>query len=186
MKFIDDFKNKAGAKKIQKDIKAQSKNRVVNICNLNQAKTLGVIYDVNNESDYIKIIKLVKYLKGEFGLRKVKVISFYAEKEEPNFMQSKLEFDFFTKKDLSWKMIPTSTVVDNFTKEKFDILIDFTEKYVTPLRHVLVQSKSAFKVGRFSKPNEPFYDLMIEEKDPSDFEAFVNHLVQYLTMINPA
>ncbi len=184
MGFLDDIKSKAGWRVIKKELKRSSAVRQATICNLNDANSVAILYKVKEEEDYKKIMKFVKYLKGEFGIRTVKVLGYFDDKDEPFFLQSKLEFDFFTRKELSWNGIPTSTTVDNFVQEKYDVLIDFMDYVNIPLRYVLLKSQAKLKVGRFSDDNEPFYDVMINDAKEFDFEEYANQVVHYLTMFN--
>ena len=110
-------------------------------------------------------------------------LGFIDEKDLPSDYQSKLEFDFFTRKDLSKFYKPSGITVKNFSGEDYDILIDLTNETIIPLRYILNWSRAKFKVGLYSKENEPFFDLMIkmEKFNMVDFIDQVNH---YLKIIN--
>jgi hypothetical protein len=110
-------------------------------------------------------------------------LGFIDEKELPADYQSKLEFDFFTRKDLSRFYKPGGNTVKNFIQEDYDILIDLTSEEVIPLRYILNYSRARFKVGFYSEENQPYYDLMINMKKYNmiDFIDQVNH---YLKIIN--
>ena len=183
MQAIDNIKVKAGRLLLKKEIKKSSKRNTV-VCNLNTASSVALLMNISEEPDMRKITKFEKFLKAEFGIKKVFALGYYDnKKEEPNFLRSSISFDCLQRKDLSWNGVPSGNAYENFISEKYDILIDLTSYYNVPLRFVLLRSNAKFKVGRFSEESAPYYDMMIDSKD-GDFEEFANQLVHYLTMIN--
>lgn len=182
MQLIENIKDYLGKAKLNSLIKRPTK-RQVSFCNLNNAKTIGILHAIENESDYKRLINFIRELKGEYGIRTVKSLVFYGEKEEPFFLQPKLSFDFFLPSDLNWKREPLKPVCTNFIQENFDILIDLTEEFQIPLRNLLLQSQAKFKVGRYSKENQNYYDFMINSEH-SNFSEFTREIIRYLTIIN--
>ena len=100
------------------------------------------------------IIGLIKYLKGEFGIRNVKALAYYPKKDNPHFLQSRLGFDFFNMKDINWFCLPNTVTTRNFINENYDILLDVTDGEFIPQKFILHYSNSALKVGTFSKINK--------------------------------
>ncbi len=181
VKFIDDIRSKAGRKALDK--KAKNQSRKVETCNIKDAKSVGLLYVVNEKTDYLKVQKFAKFIKGEYGTRKVHILGYWdGKKDEPDYLQSTATFNYFTKNDLNWKGFPESGVVDNFVNEKFDIIIDLNDYYNIPLRFILLQSDARFKIGRYSEENELFFDMMFAS-DHDDFEAYTKVLIKYLLMI---
>ena len=181
MKLIENIKDYFGIKKLNSLLAKSNRNAL--FCNLNKANSVGLITSIKNEEDYQKLITFVKYLKGDIGVRNVKAIAFYSEKDEPYFLQSKLSFDYFTSEEVSWNRDPIKDTCISFIKEDFDILIDLTDEFIIPLRSILVQSKAGFKVGKYSVENEPYYDFMIDSEH-NNFSQFTKEAVRYLTIIN--
>lgn len=185
MRVIEQIKENFAKRKLNK-LTAIKSNRTIKTSNFQQAENVGIIYQTKDENDYKKVIKLINYLKGEFGIRNVKAIVYYPVKEDPQFLLSKVSLSFFTKKDINFSLQPNSIEVTNFIKEPFDILIDLTANNITPLKYITLQSKAHLKIGRYKEENEPYYDVMISEKVDNDFEEFVNHIVQYLSLLKNA
>lgn len=181
MSFIEDIKIKAGQKHLDK--KAKNQSRKVVVCNIADAKSIGLLYNVAEKTDFLQAQKFAKYIKGEFGTRKVHILGYWdGKKDEPDYLQSTASFDYFTRNDLSWKGLPEGGVIDNFVNEKFDIIIDLNNYYSVPLRFILLESNATFKVGRYSEENEMFFDMMLaSEKD--DFDSYTKTLIKYLLMI---
>lgn len=179
--MFEGIKRKIAANKLKREFK--NLKRVGKVKNLDEALSVGIIYRLDREDTYHLVKKYVKFLKEQEGIKKIMALGFIDEKELPADYQSKLEFDFFTRKDLSRFYKPGGTTVKNFINDDFDILIDLTNEQVIPLRYILNYSKAKFKVGNYSEENEPFYDLMINMKKYNmvDFIDQVNH---YLKIIN--
>jgi hypothetical protein len=184
MKVVDSIRIQAGKRALKKEL-ASNQNRVAKVCNLAEAKSIGLLYKVESQEDYNHLRKFAKYIKGEFGTKRVFMMGYWDDaKENPDFLQTKVDFEFFTKKELNWAGIPRGGNIDNFLSESFDVLIDMNSYFNVPLRYLAAKSSARLKVGRFSKENEPYFDIMIGD-NKMDFENYCNELVKYLTMIKP-
>ena len=65
-----------GKKVLSKQLK-KHKKRKVKSCNINEANSFGILCVVKDEEGYKKVVKLIKYLKNEFGIRNIKALAFY-------------------------------------------------------------------------------------------------------------
>jgi hypothetical protein len=179
--MFEGLKRKIALNKLKREFK--NLKRVGKVKNLDDALSVGIIYHLDREDTYHLVKKYVRFLKEQEGIKKIMALAFIDAKEMPPEYQSKLEFDFFTRKDLSRFYKPGGTTVKNFIGEDYDILIDLTHEINIPLRYILNYSRAKFKVGYYSEANEPFYDLMINMKKYNmiDYIDQVNH---YLKIIN--
>ena len=183
MQAIDKIKIKAGRLILSRELK-NSEHRNPVVCNLNNASSVALLMNISDETDMRKITKFEKFLRAEFGIKKVFILGYSDnKKEDPDFLRSSISFDYLQRKDLSWNGIPSGPVYENFVAERFDILIDMTNYFNVPLRFVLLRSKAKFKTGIFSEESKPYFDMMIAF-DKDDFEEYANQLVHYLTIIN--
>ncbi len=182
MQFLENIKDYFGNARLT-SLLAKQNNRKVIFCNLNQAKSIGLIYELKDESDQKRLLNFIKVLKGDFGVRNVKSLAFYNEKEEEFFLQSKLSFNYFLASDLNWRREPLKNECKTFADEQFDILIDLTDEFSIPLRSILLSSNAKFKVGKFNEINQSYYDFMIES-ETLNFNQFKEEIIRYLTMIN--
>ncbi len=182
MSIIDEIRIKAGRLSLKKELNNIAARKVVTT-SLDAANSIALLYKIHTEEDYKKVNKFMKYLKSEFGMKRLFFLAYWDDaKKEPDFLQTRLDFDFFSKKDLNWKGIPAGGNIENFLSEKFDILIDLNNYYNVPLRYLILKSSARMKVGRYSLENEPFFDLMLANNE-TDFEEYCNQLVKYLSMI---
>src|SRR5450432_876212 len=83
-----------------------------------RAKTIGILYDSTNERNYELVKSYVKRMRDEFK-KDVLALGYYNDKELPQMRYSKLGLDFFTKKNLNWRMKPTHPMVSKFINADF-------------------------------------------------------------------
>ena len=158
------------------------KNKTPNKFSFDNAKTIAILFDSTDKSDYELMKKYVSYLR-EYH-KKVKVIGFYNVKEVPDFAYSKLEYDFFSIKSLNLIGKPKPLFVEQFIEEEFDLLIDLNLNNRFPLKYISSLSKAQFKVGNYSKKNTSMYDLMIDISKTPNLKYFMQQVDVYLAMIN--
>ncbi|MDG1237455.1 MAG: hypothetical protein P8N69_00935 [Flavobacteriales bacterium] len=176
------FKLFLGSKVLERRLKIKN-TRNVQSCNIEDAKSMGMLCVIKNENDYESTVQIIKLIKAEYKIPNIKILAFYPLKNDPEFLKSRLGLDFFTIYDLNYYSLPKKNVVKKFMSQRFDILLDLTENVTIPLRLVLLLSKSPFKIGSFSEDKKPYYDLMIET-DPKDYLQYVKHVINYLKIFN--
>lgn len=181
---MDNIRIRAGKRILKKEMAATA-SRKIKVRNIAQANSIAILYKIKDEEDYKNLQKFIKYIKSEFGTKRIYGVGYWDDpKNDPQFMQSKLDFDYFSKKDLNWFGIPAGGKIDNFLNEHFDLLIDLNNYYNVPLRYLIIKCHADLKVGRYSKENEAFFDVLIGN-NKMDFESFGNELIKYLGMLNP-
>jgi hypothetical protein len=161
---------------------ANEKKRKPIAVGIDQAKSIGIIFDASEKENLEIIKKYVSSLKEE--KKKVQVLGYYNLKELPFELNSKLDYDYFSKKDVNWHLKPNNAVITNFANEPFDILLNLTTDIVLPIQYVFVMSKANFKIGRASAKHLPFYDLSIEAKEESGLKQLIDIFTKYLKMIH--
>ncbi len=94
MQFIENFKQKVGKWVFQRELKTNK--RIKEVCNLHNAKSIGILYDATSELQ-IKIVKpFVSYF---FDLKKdVKALGYVNSKHLSFHHTPKLQYDFFYQK----------------------------------------------------------------------------------------
>ena len=70
MQAIDNIKIKAGRLVLNREVKKNANRKPV-VCNLNNASSVDLLMNISDESDMRKITKFEKFLKAEFGIKKV-------------------------------------------------------------------------------------------------------------------
>jgi hypothetical protein len=161
---------------------AAEKKRKPKSFGLDQANSIGIIFDASEKGNLEIVKKFVSSLKDE--KKKVRVLGYYNLKELPFELNSKLDYDYFSKKDINWHLKPGNSIVTNFANEPFDILLNLSVEQVLPIQYVFVMSKANFKVGRAKGKHVPFYDLSIEVNEDAGLKQLIDIFTKYLRMIH--
>jgi hypothetical protein len=179
MQFIEDFKQKVGKWVFQRELKTNKRTKEV--CNLDNAQSIGILYDATSE-EQIKIIKpFVSYF---FDLKKdVKALGYVNSKQLSFHHTPKLQYDFFYQKDLNWYYKPQNYIIDNFVKKEYDILINLCDSSIIPIKYLVASSIAHFKIG-IHEENYEIYDLMISLKDDKSMEKLMHEIKHYINLIN--
>jgi effector-binding domain-containing protein len=180
MGLIANIKNAFGNYFLKREMGGLVRDR--SILSLEDAKTIGIIFEASNKEEFELVRKYVLYLREL--KKKVKAIGYFSEGPTPETATSKLEFDFFSKKDLSWYNKPSDKFVSNFIKEDYDILIDLNIHNHFALRYIAGISKARFKVGRHQEGDDYIYDLMLESTNGKGLKFFLRQVDTYLGMLN--
>ncbi|MBL7884451.1 MAG: hypothetical protein JNL69_10315, partial [Bacteroidia bacterium] len=110
--------------------------------NFSEIRNVGILFDSSNPEDFELVKRYVVYLREH--TKKVKVIGFFSSKNIPSLTYSKLEYDFFSLKELNWLGKPTSNIIDNFINEEYDLLIDLNIHDHFALKYIASLSKAKF------------------------------------------
>ena len=179
MQFIEDFKQKVGKWVFQRELKINKRSKAV--CNLEDANSIGILYDATSE-EQIKMVKpFVSYF---FDLKKdVKALGYVNSKQLSFHHTPKLQYDFFYQKDLNWYYKPQNYIIDNFVKKEYDILINLCDSSIIPIKYLVASSIAHFKIG-IHEQNYEIYDLMISLKDDKSMEKLMHEIKHYINLIN--
>ena len=179
MQFIEDFKQKVGKWVFQRELKTNKRTKEV--CNLDNAQSIGILYDATSE-EQIKMVKpFVSYF---FDLKKdVKALGYVNSKQLSFHHTPKLQYDFFYQKDLNWYYKPQNYIIDNFVKKEYDILINLCDSSIIPIKYLVASSIAHFKIG-IHEENYEIYDLMISLKDDKSMEKLMHEIKHYINLIN--
>jgi hypothetical protein len=150
--------------------------------NFTDSKNIGILFDATNAEDFELVKKYIKFLKD--SKKRVRSFGYYNTKEIPAMQYSKLEVDFFTKRQVNWHLKPTDPLIKNFTDEEFDILINFTVHQCLPLVYIAALSKAKFKIGKHFPKYEMYYDLLLDVEEGKSLKYFMRNVDVYLNMIN--
>jgi len=164
-------------RKEQKQLRRQRK-----ISNLEQAKSIGVVYNASTENDYSRAAGLIRHLQAQGKM--VKSLGFVSYKDLPHYLPAKLSFDYITLKDLNWYNKPNSKFIDDFKNYEFDILIDLNLSGNDSLRYVVTLSRAKFKIGLFNEEQKEIYDFMLEGIPQGKVSLYIKELLHYLEIFN--
>ena len=161
--------------------KLSSVSRKKKLTNLNEAKSITIVYNVTSQTTFRTVKTLVKDLSTK--QRQVMALGFINRKSIPNYCVAANSGYYFNLRDLNWYGGPKNDYLKEFIRKEFDILIDLTMEDVYILKYITGLSKAKLKVGRYSKKHENYFDLMINLKESSTMEDFIEHVLHYLLIL---
>lgn len=180
MSVISKLKRTAGEYFLRSEAAGISRKRTVS--NLETAKSVALLFDAENPENYELVKKYIKYLRE--GKKRVHAIGFFNTKHLPQTEYAKLDYDFFSRKELNWWGKPTVRFIDNFVNEEFDILINFSLDDSFPLKYIAALSKAKMKIGKHDEGEEQLYDIFIQQPEGKSFKFFMRQIDHYLGIIN--
>jgi len=189
MNFLQKIRTRIGYYFLNKGISSLSRNK--KLVNINSAGSVGVLFELTDESVYYSIQKYFQKLQEK--KIKVKALGFASNKHVTNHFLPVLAFDFFDGKQLNWFYIPKATCVQDFMDADFDICINIASENVFPLKYIAGLSNARLKVGAYGKdmPGQKYkelssiYDIMLLAEENHNQIVFLDQIHDYLTILNP-
>lgn len=161
---------------------AQHRTRQRSLMSMENAVTIGILFDASDNEDYELVRKYVAYLKEL--KKKTRAIGYFSDREVPQSTYAKLEFDYFSFKDLNWQQKPSGVIIENFINEEFDVLIDLNIYDRFPLHYLATMSRAKFKVGKRLGKESGIYDMTIDTGKETGLKFLLRNIDTYLTMLN--
>jgi hypothetical protein len=147
------------------------------ITNLNDAQTIGIIYDSTDPDHDITITKFAEMLRNKG--KKVEIIAFINDKK----VDHKGDITIFNPKAVNWYGVPQDERVNSFCNKPFDLLICALLKESKPLEYIAYLSKAKYRIGPFDEQKTYCYDLMIEMGSKTDLGYLLQQMVHFLENI---
>ncbi|MBN1115854.1 MAG: hypothetical protein JXA77_01520 [Bacteroidales bacterium] len=157
MNLTGTIRNKVGSYVLRKSIKSQS--RKVKACSIQEAKSIGLMYDATDLVSFEVVKDLVKQLSKKDN--EIMVLGYVDSKQMIDHYLYRKGFEFFTRNHLNWYQKPQCDAVDTFINKEFDLLINLNLEETYPVKYILAMSKAKFKTGVFTEGQE-LLDLMID------------------------
>ncbi len=177
--MIKNIQEKLGRFSLNREQKKLTRN--VKSFSLENASSIGVIYNATNRNDAETIKKFIQYLKEE--RKEVLSLGFIDSKDSSDIVKPHLNYVFFDRRNLSKQLIPNGSDVVNFMNTSFSILIDLNLKENFPIEYITSLSNAKFKVGANEGYRDLACDLTIDIKQNRSLEYFIIQLKHYLKMI---
>jgi hypothetical protein len=182
MSLIKKIKKSLAERSLRSELRSRSRNRKSGMFGFDDMRTVGILFDAGSTEDFELVKRYVVYLREH--RKKVKVIGYFSSKKIPDLTYSKLEYDFFSSKEVNWLGKPGTATVSNFISEEFDLLIDLNIHDHFPLRYIAAMSNATFKVGKYVEDDTDLYDMMIDSDNTKTLKYFLRQVDTYLVMLN--
>lgn len=189
MNLLQQISLSAGNYFLKKGIASLKRSK--KLVNINSAGSVGLLFELTEESVYYSIQKY--FQKFQEKKIKVKALGYASNKLVTNHFLPVLSFDFFNKKQINWLNIPKAQCVQDFIDTDFDICINIASEKVFPLKYIAGVSRARLKVGAYSQemPGRKYkelasiYDIMLLAGENHDQIIFLDNIHEYLNMLNP-
>nr|WP_315178687.1 hypothetical protein [uncultured Flavobacterium sp.] len=168
LNYIKDFFVKKTLKKSFQNLK--------NIESVNVVKTIGLLVDATRFAETELLIQ--QLIANGIAPENITTIV-YRDKLKKTVERA---YPVFNSGDLNWNGEISSTDVNDFVTEKFDLLISYYDIEKAILLKITHISKAQFKVG-FSSIDKRLNHFMIKT-DVDNYTLFVSELFKYLKILN--
>lgn len=162
--------------------------RTKRIENLEKIKTIGIVFEVGNDKEWNTLYSFTRSLEN--AQKKVWLIGFQRDKQEINYIfthprtiicHEKEDFNFFK--------LPKEGIIEGFTNQPFNLLIDCTKEPDFFGQYVAAKSTADLKVTYINDSEnslgeaEKVFDFHIHGKKPIDLPLYLTNVQTYLGMI---
>ena len=142
---------------------------------------IGVLCEPGHDNQTAFLTSFVDKLIAD--QKKVTAIGYYSKKRIPDITVLPRFLQWFTRKDFSLFMRPKSSALQDFAKQRFDILIDLTSRNTYPMKYIAAISSASYKAGAHNPDYLNIFDLVLKVKESCPVSEFAEHVVYYLKII---
>ena len=144
------------------------------VINIDDAKTIGIIYDSSIPDHDIAITKFAEMLRAKG--KKVEILAYMNDKK----IDHKGDIKIFNPSGVNWYGIPKDERVTAFCTQTFDLLLCAMLSSSRPLEYIAYLSQARYRVGRYDEAKTKFYDLMIHTADRQDMNYLLEQMFSFL------
>lgn len=171
-------------KRIFNQMKAVRRSK--KIINIDDVHTIGIVFTVGEESHWSLLYHFAKLME-ELGKKVMMVGLQEAETQLDYIITHSQTIICREKEDLDKLGLPKVGTVERFTNQHFDLLIDTTEEPDNFAQFISLKTLADLKVtysdNEAEENTDDIFDLIIRGEGPINLREYLNHVVQYLKMI---
>jgi hypothetical protein len=146
-------------------------------------RTIGIVYEVMEEQDFLRFSRFVTSLQNE--KKEVRTFGLVASREIPSYCTTRLNFEYLYRKDRNWLGWPTGLKVNDFVAREFDLMINLDMKCNVVMDYIAGHSKAKLKAAIYRKEMSALYDLMISGDQLSSKEALAGQVIHWIKQLCP-
>ena len=159
----------------------RKQRRVVNIINLTNARSVGILWNPLDEES-IETYESLRKILNEKGIKSFG-IAYISSKREKETLATVTNSWLMNNSDVSFFGRPKNGDGIQFIQQEFDILIDLSISKCIALQYMLIHSSAKFKVGwKSGDPN--FYNLEIDVTTNPQCRFLMEQIIHYLEELN--
>ncbi len=160
----------AKLKKIKREKKA---------CGMAEAKSVGFVCFFEEEQQWKEIQPAVR--KFQSSGAKVMVLGIYPEKVKPLWYVETMNTVMCSLSEFGMMGLPKGQKVNEFIKERFDILIDCDLSGHFSTDYICLLSCAGFKVANDTEKNRKHFDLLINMEGETELEDYITQVLFYIS-----
>ncbi len=179
------IKKKIAYAQLKKRLKNFSRTKAFH--NFETAKTLGIVYILDEEATWNLILQVSSQLK-EAGIA-TKSVGIFHGNQKPLYAVENLSMDICSADQMNWYNKPQGVRIDDFMNTPLDLLIDLSLHEDYSCSYIVGLSKASCKVGitGINPILENIYDISITTKAPSqNIKAMYLEIAECLMKIKMA
>ena len=164
---------------------AKRKKRIENMENI---KAVGIIFEVGSDKEWNTLYAFTRALENE--KKKVWLIGFQRDKQEINYIFTHSRTIIcHEKEDFNFFKLPKEGIIEGFTNQHFNLLIDCTKEPNFFGQYVAAKSSADLKVTYMNNNEnsmdeaETIFDFQIHDNKPIDLNQYLTNVQTYLGMI---
>jgi len=165
--------------RIRRDRKKLS--RTLELKSWDQIRTIGFLYVVPDETEYVRFTDFVGRLQSQ--KKDVKAMGLLRSKNIPHYCYPRLAFDYISRKSLTWYGIPRGLKISDFLNNEFDLLVNIDMEDNRIFNYIVAASRAHLKAGTCREKYAEIYDLMINVGEFKDYETLLEHIINYLNIL---
>lgn len=163
-------------------LRTSRNDRTPKVYTFENAKTIGIIYNAVDKDTHQRVANFAEYLsKTHIGI-KVSMLGYLTMPELEKCLPTTVPTDYFTFDEFTWSGRLQRGKAYDFSKKRFDILLDLTTETTFPISYVQLLSKASYKVGRYIE-DDLRHDLLIDIKNENTIAYLITQINVYLTKI---
>lgn len=170
MNILENTKIYLGERAIRNFLKNMP--RKMESCNIDEAKSIGILFNATHQVSFEIVKELVKNLSGK--KKSIAVLGYVNSKHLIDHYLYRKGFDFFTRSHLNWYYKPKNESVSAFIKKPFDLLLNLSLDNPYPVKYILACSAAKFKAGMYHE-NQEYLDLMIDIEKEKQNMSIIQH-----------
>ena len=179
MKYFKNLRRKIGAFLVKRSLKAQTK-RAISYNDLKSAKSIGILFDATHQERYFAAKNFIENLRN--SQNSVLGLGFVTNHVGLTYFPQHDGIDFISLENTNWYFKPLDRNIDKFQNKNFDVFIDLNTEEVLQCQFIVASTKAKLRIGR-GRPDNSFYDLLIDLKEGIQLDHYLNQIIYYMSKL---
>ncbi len=168
-------------KQLQKEVRKLKSKQTIEKVQYDNVTSVGLLFEAKEETDIVNIENFIQTLEKEH--KKVKALGIISEKLLESIKKPLHGVEFFTFKDVNWKLAPEHENVKKFIISELDMLINLSMGKCFPMTFIAAHTPARFRIGEFQPASSFVYDFMIDNGESNELSRFITNVSHYLNLL---